>query len=152
MIYLIRYWKPLAVLVLLAGIFAWGDHKGASRVQARFDKHLLADKAAEAKALAKAREQEQAMAQAQAEIADAYERGKRDAEEAGRRVADDLRSGALRLRRQWQGCVSDSAASRAELDAIAADRAESAGRIVRAAREADDQIKRLQDFILSERK
>jgi hypothetical protein len=108
------------------------------------------------KASESARAQEQAQAVAVANVGEAYEKGKRDAEAAGKRTAADLRAGNLKLRELWQGCeargVSGAAATSGEPDASADDRADSAGRIVRAADEADAQVRALQDFIRAERK
>jgi hypothetical protein len=152
-----RYWKALAVAALLAGVYWWGHNNGAAGVQVKFDAHLAQDAIAAQKASEAARKHEQQDAKASAKIADAYEQGKRDAEAAGKRVADDLRSGNAKLRKRWQGCqatdrVSGAATRAAESDAEAADRAESAGRIVRAAREADEQINGLQDILRAERR
>lgn len=157
---LLRYWKPLAALVLLATLYSWtymrGYRHGAASVAQDFTAHLAQDAIAAQKASEAARRHEQQDAANSAKIADAYEKGKRDAEAAGKRVADDLRAGSLRLRRMWAGCeaerLSGAATSPAEPDADAADRAESAGRIVRSAREADEQIKALQNILRAERK
>lgn len=113
---------------------------------------LFAEGKAQLAASEAARKHEQADAANSAKIAQAYEQGKVDAQAAGKRVADDLRAGNLKLRKRWQGCVSGTPASPGEPDADAADRAESAGAIVRAAREADEQIKGLQDLLRAERK
>lgn len=158
MIYLLRYWKPLAVLVLLALVWGHGHHVGAASVQAKFDKHLLADKAAEAAAQAHARQKEQALAQAQADAASAYARGKQDAEAAGKRVADALRAGNLRLSRLWRGCQDQAAGSvpgaaegSSGTDDAASRRADSAGRIVRATHDDAEKIKALQRILQAER-
>jgi len=161
-IYLLRYWKPLAVLALLWGVWLWGDHHGQAVVQAKFNTHLLADAKQDAEdakdllaVVQKVRAQEQALVQAAQAAADAYEKGKRDAEAAGKRVADELRAGTLKLRDRWAGCqadrVSDAAEAQRITDDAARDREESAGRIVRAAADADAQIRALQDFIRAER-
>ena len=89
-----------------------------------------------------------------AAIAEAHEQDKRNAEAAYQRDVADLRAGNVRLQNRWRGCVATSeaiASGAAEPDAAARDREESAARIVRAAREADDCIKRLQDVIRSDR-
>ena len=149
----LAYIKWGAIALLLAGVFAYGHHKGAASVQAKFDKHLAQDAIAAQKASEAARQHEQRDAANSAKVAEAYEQGKRDAEVAGKRVADDLRAGNLRLRKQWQGCqnLPGPSTGAAEPDAGAADRNESAGAIVRAAREADEQIKGLQDILRAER-
>lgn len=97
------------------------------------------------------RETERVRAQRMYEIAADAEEGKAHAEETGARVAADLRADNLRLREHWRSCEStrlpgiDPAA--AELDAAADDRAESAGRIVRAAAECDAQVRGLQAVV-----
>jgi len=154
----IPYWSEIKlglwVMAVIAAL-AYADHHGASRVQNRFDKHLAQDAIAAQKASEDARRHEQQDAAASARIAEAYEQGKRDAEAAGKRVADGLRAGTIRLRKQWRGCenrLSGTGPGAAEPDGSAADRAESVGRITRAAREADEQIKGLQDILRAERK
>lgn len=118
-------------------------------------KDAAAAAAAQVIASESAREREQATAKAANEVAAAYEQGKRDAQAEGNRVADGLRAGNLRLRKQWRGCEAGSVPSPADPagqpDAAAADRAGSAGRIVAAADACDAQVTGLQDFIRSER-
>lgn len=78
----------------------------------------------------------------------------RDAESKGAAVADGLRSRAIRLQDRWTGCearVSDLAAASGQPDGAADDRADSAGRIVRAAAACDAQVRGLQALILSDR-
>jgi hypothetical protein len=150
----LAYIKWGLILLVCAGLFAWGDHHGAGRVQAKYDAHLLHDAQQSLLATQQARQHEQRDAANSAKVAQAYEQGKRDAEAAGKRVADGLRAGTLKLRKQWQGCqerLSNPAAGATEPDATATDRNESAGRIVRAAREADEQIKGLQRILRAER-
>jgi hypothetical protein len=66
-----------------------------------------------------------------------------------------IRDGTVRLRDEWATCratvdaLAGTGATRP--DAGADDRAASAGRIVRAARDADDTIRRLQDILRAER-
>ena len=91
-------------------------------------------------------------AQAIAAIADKYEQDKRESDEAQKRLVADLRAGAVKLQNRWRGCVSDVAATAAERDAAAADRDASAARVVRAARDADDQIRALQEIVKADRK
>jgi hypothetical protein len=150
MTFLLRYWKPLAVIALLLGVWTTaymrGYRHGAATVMQDFNAHMAADDAAALKASEAARKHEQQDAANSARIAEAYEKGKRDAETASRAVVAGL---------QWAGCenrLSGVAAGSTEPDAAATDRAESAGRIVRAAREADEQIKALQDVLRGERK
>lgn len=106
---------------------------------------------AQTKAVLEAREAEQRHANEIAAIADKYEQDKRAADEAQRKLVSDLRAGTVRLQKRWSGCVSGSASTAAELDAAARDREESAARAVRAARDADDQIRALQDVVRKDR-
>jgi hypothetical protein len=158
-------WIKVGAAALLLSVLGWVAHSaytwaytnGYNAANVRAEKVIGQFAQAEADAQAKARAAEAKSAGENARIADAYEKGKQDAEAAGKRVADDLRAGNLKLRNRWQGCqatdrVSDAATRAAESDAEAADRAESAGRIVRAAREADEQIKGLQDILRAERR
>jgi len=88
-------------------------------------------------------------------IAGQYERDKADAQAGYERDLADLRAGNLKLRQRWAATATDavSAAGRsaAELDAAAADREASAARIVRAARDADAQIRGLQAVVKADR-
>lgn len=129
----------------------------ATRANVRADAASRRAEASEAiaKALSEVIETERAAAKRANEIAAQYEQDKINAEAAADRTIADLRAGTLRLRERWHGCearsMSAPAGSSGEPDASADDRAESAGRIVRAADEADAQIRALQDFIRSER-
>lgn len=89
-----------------------------------------------------------------AEVATKYEQEKRDAESTGAAVAAGLRAGNLRLQQRWAGCearVPEPGAGSPESDAATGDRAESAGRIVRAAAECDAQVKGLQALVMADR-
>ena len=136
----------LAVALLIACLFL---KDRATRANVRADAESARAEASEAElqAVRKARDQEREAAKRANAIAAKYEQDKIDAEAAAKRTADDLRAGNLRLRRLWEGCqaerVPDANGTSGQPDASADDRAESAGRIVRAAREADDQISAL---------
>ncbi|WP_093820141.1 hypothetical protein [Stenotrophomonas indicatrix] len=87
-------------------------------------------------------------------VANQYEQEKADAESKGTAVADGLRAGNLRLQQRWAGCearVSDLAASPGQSDGAADDRADSAGRIVRAAAACDAQVRGLQALVRADR-
>jgi len=66
-------------------------------------------------------------------------------------IIDELRTGNLRLRREWQHCetarVSGLAAATAERDAASADRDALAAAVVRAGRDADAQLTACQAVI-----
>jgi len=143
----------LAVALLIVGLLF---RVRATDAVARADAAEQRAEASEARvrALSEVIETERAAAKRANEIAAQYEQDKINAKANAERVADDLRAGNVRLRSMWEGCKArlpqaDGAAG--QPDAVADDRAESAGRIIRAADEADAQIKGLQDFIRSER-
>lgn len=97
-------------------------------------------------------EQERARSAALAEVAQQYEQDKADAQDRADRVVADLRAGNERLHQRWQAAIATSelsaaATSSGQFDAAAEDRAESAAAIVRAAIEADAQIRRLQAVV-----
>lgn len=151
-----------AVLIaLLAGGNAWQFERGR-RVSAGCA--LAAAQAAgelataQAASEAAARKLEQAKAAAAIDAADAYAKGKHDAEVAADSVVDDLRTGNLKLRDEWRGCearydgaLSGAAAAAGRTDAAEQRRAESAGRIVRAAAECDAQVSALQALVRADR-
>lgn len=145
--------SALAVAGLIACLFLWGR---GLRAAARADAAEQRAQASEARveALSDVLADERAKAKRANEIAAKYEQDKINAEADAKRTVDDLRAGNLRLRKLWQGCegrLPEANGSAGEPDGQADDRAESAGRIVRAAIEADRQIEALQDFIRSER-
>jgi len=70
-------------------------------------------------------------------------------------VVADVRAGDLRLRDGWAGCetrrLSDAAAAAVERDAAAQRRADFAGAVVRAGRDADDQLRACQAVVAADR-
>ena len=67
-------------------------------------------------------------------------------------VVSSLRAGTVRMRHAWEACeqrgvVSSSSPAASKRDAPSPDRAALAGAIVRAGRDADDQIKACQEVI-----
>lgn len=149
-----------AVLVLLVaafgGGFAAGHHVAAQAGALAMQKHLAADAAAKLDATEKARHLEQLQADTFAAQAAKYEKDKTDAQADADRTIADLRAGNLRLRAAWRcpaaAHLPAAAASAAQPDAAADDRAASAGRIVRAAADADAQIRGLQAILIEERR
>lgn len=148
-------WRGLLAVLLLV---AFGVQTAKlNYAEGRIAHWAAAAAKAQASAVLAAREAERQRAIDLAAIAEKYEKDKRDAEVAQTQLVDALRAGTVRLRNLWQGCqatgrVSGVAASAAESDAAARDREASAARIVRAARDADDTIKRLQDVVRTDRK
>ena len=86
---------------------------------------------------------------------ESYEKEKIDAQTNGDRIARAVHDDALRLRDHWAGCetsrLSGIAAAARDADALARDRADSAGRIVRAADQCDAHVRALQQLLISER-
>lgn len=99
-------------------------------------------------------------AQAKAEgiaIGESRVRDLQDQIAAQSRLVADLRSGAIRLRQHWQGCLSQAQAGDAAAlpgGPVPAEqlRAESAARIVQYAADADSKVKRLQEFVQVQQK
>jgi len=102
-----------------------------------------------------ARALEQAKGQELAQIGAKHEQDREAAEAVPAAVVADLRAGNLQLRRQWAACetnrVSESAAGIAERDALAELRAKDQGDLVRAGRDADDQIRACQAVVIADR-
>jgi hypothetical protein len=141
-----------AVILLLLAVWANGYKHGAAHVQAEFNKHLLADKAAEANAERAARSMEQAQAAEVARLMDENAKQRAANEATQKRIVDELLTARRQLRARWTCGVPATPGRAQEPDGATRDRAESAGRIVRAADDADSQIRALQDFIRAERK
>jgi hypothetical protein len=136
----------VACLLLSAGWYV----EDASHDRTKAQHQAANDRAAREFAEA-ARAQEQAWAERIAAADAKHQQELTDAKQAGERVADDLRSGALRLRREWSVCetgrLSNAAASAAKPDGGPADRNDLAGLVVRAGAECDAQIRGLQQVI-----
>ena len=106
---------------------------------------------------AAARKAERESAERIAAIAAAHEKELSDAQAKSEAIAADLRSGQLRLRQQWQGCVATSSlsatiASAASADADADLRRSGAGDLVRAVDQCEAQVRGLQRVVLDDRK
>lgn len=99
---------------------------------------------------------ERDMARRMAGVAADYEQERRDVQDRADRVVADLNAGNVSLHRRWQACaatadLSAAATATGELDAGAADRAESAGRAIAAAAACDAQVRGLQAVIRADR-
>lgn len=151
----LKWGKWTLIALMAAGLFGLGHHLAASAGDAK----IAALKAAYAEQAKTAADAELARERKQAAdfnaVAQQYEKDKADAKATSDRVVADLRSGALRLRDRWSTQVlagqAAAAASAGKPDAAADDRAASAGRIVRAAADADAQIRALQATLTAER-
>lgn len=146
-----------AVLAVAAVVTAILFHSAArdSRVRAAAEHeraNVLAQQVIRADQIIR---EERERAEAMAGIAEQYERDKANVEAAYERDVSDLRAGNLKLRQRWADtatdAVSQASRSAAELDAAAADREASAARIVRAARDADAQVRGLQAVVRADR-
>jgi hypothetical protein len=157
-----KWLKWIAALVIVSGAFALGHHMAASdgaaklaTVQRDYSKErlTLATNAAEAESRARKADQDKALALNA--IAEQHEQDKTHAQHDQDQLVADLRSGAVQLRDQWATCRATSevlvAAGSSRPDAAARDREESVGRIIRAARDADDTIRALQAALTKER-
>jgi hypothetical protein len=146
-------WAVLAVIALLVGIHHAGVVSGRAEVQAKFDAYKAQVIGATAVAKQRARIKEAQDRTAFALIDKQYQEDVSHAKANARQLAADLRAGRQRLQDRWV-CprVPGVAGSARGADAAAADRAESAGRIVGAADEADTWIRALQEIIRAERK
>jgi hypothetical protein len=146
----------LAVLTVTAGMLAM-HFRGAAAISAagRVAAEQRADGlAADLKQSEAARTHEHAEALRFQGIADQYEQDKLHAQADASRLAADLRAERVRLRPVWR-CpatgVPEAWAGAGKRDEGAADRSESASRVVRAAAEADAQIRALQAILTAER-
>ena len=142
----------LAVLAVAACFFLRAS-EATSRLRADTAEQRAESLAGELRSTQAALKAEHDQAQRQAAIARQYEQDKADAQAAADRTIADLRAGNLRLRQRWQGCrVPGPAAAPGEPDGAAADREQGASDLVRAAAEADAQIRGLQALIRAGRK
>lgn len=155
---LARFWPHILIVVVYTAIVGvlghaageWQGNKRASKAELALA-HVQRDAAQQvATAEAKARQVEQDRAEAVAQAAQAYEKGKADAQSKADRVVADLRAGTVRLRQHWQASVATCGVSRDSAAALAVEReaqlrAESAARIIGVGAEADAKVKALQD-------
>ncbi len=158
---LIRYWPHLLVGAL-ASFLLWkaGNglyEAGKNAASARYEKVIASYAQAEAKAQEKARAEEQAKANALAQVAEEYERGKKDGKASADRVVADLLAGNQRLRDIWSGHqatdrVSGIAASPGEFDAEARLRFEGVGGVLATVAECEAQVTGLQAIVNEDRK
>jgi len=141
----------IAIVLLTALAFVGGWHLRGQRAGRDLARMEARHTAALADALAEARAIEHQLTAELASIGEhhAEQHHAAPAVEAG--ILADLRAGNLRLRREWQHCetnrVSDVAAATAQRDAAAADRDALAAALVRAGRDADQQLAACQQVI-----
>lgn len=154
---MIRAWLATnALYIALAALLAVSVFAGTQTLRLAYAKTALADLRtavadAGAKAEAAARTIEAVKNEKQRAIDVAYAKGQADAKAVADRVVADLNVGALKLRREWAGCetsrLSEAAQAAAGADGLARLRRESAGRIVRAVAECQQQMTALRDSL-----
>lgn len=141
-----------AAAALLVGLsfwagWEWRDHS-ADLAQSR---QATKQAQAETNAVVSARSAEHQQAETLATIGETHEQARAAAPAVADAVVADLRAGNLRLRDGWASCetqrLSDASAAARERDAAAQRRAEFAGAVVRAGRDADDQLAACQAVI-----
>lgn len=150
-------WQVWAVLLLTGAVWAYGEWKeaeGRAEVQRKFDAHLSADRGAEAVAKQRARIKEAQDRELFAEAGKNFLEAKDEARRLAGELAAAVLAGDVRLQKHWRCEAGDRAevAGPAEVaDGDAALRAASAGRIIGIGREADAQVKGLQELLRIER-
>lgn len=164
----LKHWRFLLTiafwLACMAAIAykAYGDgvEAGAAQVakmQDERDNERVRFALEHAKAMEERAQRYQTRAEAMSATATQYQEALKDAHRKHDRTVADLRSGALQLRRQWQGCearVSEAghaASGGREPDADAELRAADSGNLVRAGAQCDAWISKLQQTLRDER-
>ena len=118
---------------------------------ARWQRERLEASQAVVQEVTRQREMERRHVVEMAEIGARYEQHKAAAEALELDVVNGLRTGAVRLRRAWTRCeqqLSQTSATSGKRHAPASDRAALAAALVRAGREADDQIRACQAAVM----
>lgn len=166
--FLLKHWRWFALVAFLCAVsgavgyrcFQWGQASGEAKVRATELAQARAEtKAAQESARLQAEQAKryQTRSESMAATATQYQEALKDANRKHDRTVADLRSGNLRLSKLWQGCASrvsptgEATSGESGADGDADDRAESAGRIVRAAAECDAQVIGLQKILRDER-
>lgn len=112
---LAKYWKPLALIALLAGSHVYAFQRGENGAQRACEavahKALAQSAVAEADAQRRAREAEQSKARVIAEIDRGHQEDLANVQKSADRVIADLRAGNVKLRQHWQGCQATSRVS-----------------------------------------
>lgn len=140
----------IGLALLLVGFLLGREWRDRSADLAE-SQQQVAQLTGQVEAVQDARQAEHQQVQALAGIGATHEQDRQAAEAVPAAVVADLRADVLRLRQHWAGCetraLSEAAAGAVERDALAAVREESAGRIVRIGRDADDQVRACQAVI-----
>lgn len=144
--------NPLLPYILLAGLllvgasggvgYYYGGKNADARAELKMGEHLALDRKAEADNTTAILAKERELTKALTDVGDAYEKGKKDAEQTARDVTAGLRNGTVQLHSRWASCetqrLADGTAASIELAAAKRDREESIGRIIGYARDADN--------------
>lgn len=145
-----------ALMLVFAGLFAWKAHQ-ATATAAQFRAYQDRMIALTATAREKAHHARDTFMSASLDNERAYQQVKDDAKVQQDSVVAAARTGELRFRQLWQGCVSTSglaagvAAAAGGADGQAGLRAEAAGRIVRVGADADNHVSWLQAELIATR-
>ena len=150
---MIRIWLSV-MLALLLSVLGMAVHL-RHQAQALASVRLARDQAlAVSRQTARSLQLERAHAQAAERAAHQYEEDRIHAMASARGLEADLRAARLRLRRPWRcapaGAVPAVDPATGGADASTDDRAASAAHLVRAAEEADAQVRALQAYIRSQ--
>jgi hypothetical protein len=144
------------LMLVFAGLFLWKGHE-AKTVAADFRGYQDKMISLTAAAKKKAQQARDTFMRASLDNERAYQKGQQDAQDKQDSVVAAARSGELRFRQLWQGCVSTSALSGEVARAAGGEdgqadlRAEAGGRIIRAGYDADDWIIWLQSELIATR-
>ncbi|WP_367346462.1 hypothetical protein [Stenotrophomonas bentonitica] len=149
-----------AVAVLLfvawsAGMFGAGWAWRGDRAKGAEARQEASTSATAAQQVNDTRVQEHTQADTMAAIGAKHEEDRAAAEAVPDAIVADLRADRLRLRDGWAGCetqrLSEAVAGASERDAAAQRREEFAGAVVRAGRDADDQLRACQAVVAADR-
>lgn len=167
-VFLLKHWRAflaLAFLLAVAGASYYrgrqdGADEGRAEVRAlksQHDDERVRFALEHAKAMEAQAERYRLRAESQAAVALQYQEALNDANRKHDRTVADLRSGALQLRKHWQGCearVSEAGQvtpGGREPDADAELRAADSGNLVRIGATCDAHVKALQSILAKER-
>lgn len=164
--FVLKHWKWLLFVAIVGAAFAYGEVHGYGRGKDAGERAVRAAEVKAANDRADAAEEREKAIQAQADryrtraesqaaIATQYQEALLDENRKADKLADDLRTGDVRLRKLWASCQVSAPGQATpggpEPDDEADDRAASASRIVRAAAACDAQVTSLQNILREER-
>ncbi|MFN3498707.1 MAG: hypothetical protein ACK40A_09905 [Pannonibacter indicus] len=145
----------LAFIVWSAAAFGAGWAWRGDRAEGVEARQQAGASAAQVDQVNETRATEHHQAETMATIGAKHEEDRAAAPAVADAVVADVRAGDLRLRDGWAGCetqrLSDAAATAVERDAAAERRAGFAGAVVRAGRDADDQLRACQAVVAADR-